>query len=406
MLSVCSDFSGIGSFDAALKRLEVKSNNLFACDIDKYVEKSYHANNKPNAWFTDVYERPIPPEPVDIYMTSPPCQTFSVAGLREGEIDEKGMLFYNSLEFIRQNKPKSFIFENVKGLLSVDKGSVFTKWIDKLGGVSVNRIASGLTADADAVPYNIYYKVLNSKNFGVPQNRERVFIVGILADIESTFSFPGGKPCTSILGDVLESGVEEKHFLSEKRLEGLKKHKTRHDSKKGGFGFKTKDKKDISNCIMAGPAGKSNTDTFFYDTANTLTTMQGGGQEPKILCEGNVNPSGNGMNGNVFDIGGLSPTITTNKGEGVKVTDTMRIRKLTPLECWRLQGFTDKEFVAAQSSGVSNNQLYKQAGNSITVNVLEAILENLIKTIKENPNEYFKPRRLKECNFQMSDLRL
>ena len=80
MLSVCSDFSGIGSFDAALKRLEVKSNNLFACDIDKHVEKSYHANNKPNAWFTDVYERPIPPEPVDIYMTSPPCQTFSVAG--------------------------------------------------------------------------------------------------------------------------------------------------------------------------------------------------------------------------------------------------------------------------------------------------------------------------------------
>ena len=373
MLSVCSDFSGIGSFDAALKRLEVKSNNLFACDIDKHVEKSYHANNKPNAWFTDVYERPIPPEPVDIYMTSPPCQTFSVAGLREGEIDEKGMLFYNSLEFIRQNKPKSFIFENVKGLLSVDKGSVFTKWIDKLGGVSVNRIASGLTADADAVPYNIYYKVLNSKNFGVPQNRERVFIVGIRSDIGSTFSFPEGKPCTPILGDVLESGVGEKHFLSEKRLEGLKKHKTRHDSKKGGFGFKIKGGKDISNCIMAGPAGKSNTDTFFYDTANTLTTMQGGGQEPKILCEGD---------------------------------DNQKIRKLTPLECWRLQGFTDKEFIAAQSSGVSDNQLYKQAGNSITVNVLEAILENLIKTIKENPNEYFKPRRLKECNFQMSDLRL
>ena len=377
MLSVCSDFSGIGSFDAALKRLEVKSNNLFACDIDKHVEKSYHANNKPNAWFTDVYERPIPPEPVDIYMTSPPCQTFSVAGLREGEIDGKGLLFYNSLEFIRQNKPKSFIFENVKGLLSVDEGNVFTKWIDKLGGVSVNRIASGLTADSDAVPYNIYYKVLNSKNFGVPQNRERVFIVGIRADIESTFSFPSGKPCTSILVDVLESGVEEKHFLSEKRLEGLKKHKTRHDSKKGGFGFKIKGGKDISNCIMAGPAGKSNTDTFFYDTAKivamldskfessdriygtdgispTLTTMQGGGQEPKILCEGD---------------------------------DNQKIRKLTPLECWRLQGFTDKEFIAAQSSGVSDNQLYKQAGNSITVNVLEAILENVIETIKESPND-------------------
>ena len=401
MLSVCSDFSGIGSFDAALKRLEVKSNNLFACDIDKHVEKSYHANNKPNAWFTDVYERPIPPEPVDIYMTSPPCQTFSVAGLREGEIDEKGMLFYNSLEFIRQNKPKAFIFENVKGLLSVDKGNVFTKWIDKLGGVSVNRIASGLTADSDAVPYNIYYKVLNSKNFGVPQNRERVFIVGIRADIESTFSFPGGKPCTSILGDVLENSVDDKFYLTSDKLQAVEKHRARHNYTRG---VKFKTKHDISTCLLTG----SNTgygDTLYVSKPNVAGHINGK-FESATRVYGNVNPSGNGMNGNVFDIGGLSPTITTNKGEGVKVTDTMRIRKLTPLECWRLQGFTDEEFIAAQSSGVSNNQLYKQAGNSITVNVLEAILENLIKTIKENPNEYFKPRRLKECNFQMSDLRL
>ena len=392
MLSVCSDFSGIGSFDAALKRLEVKSNNLFACDIDKHVEKSYHANNKPNAWFTDVYERPIPPEPVDIYMTSPPCQSFSIAGHRKGEDDNRGILFYNSLEFIRQNKPKSFIFENVKGLLSVDKGNVFAKWIDKLGGVSVNRIASGLTADADAVPYNIYYKVLNSKNFGVPQNRERVFIVGIRADIESTFSFPGGKPCTSILGDVLENSVGDKFYLTSDKLQAVEKHRARHNYTRG---VKFKTKHDISTCVLTGSNtgygdtlyvskpnvaghinGKFESSTRVYGTdgvSPTLTTMQGGGQEPKILCEGNVN---------------------------------QKIRKLTPLECWRLQGFTDKEFVAAQSSGVSNNQLYKQAGNSITVNVLEAILENLIKTIKENPNEYFKPRRLKECNFQMSDLRL
>lgn len=114
-----------------------------------------------------------------------------------------------------------------------------------------------------------------------------------------------------------------------------------------------------------------------YDTdglSPCLSTMQGGGLEPKILKVGNCNLSGTGCNGDVFSSKGLAATVTTNKGEGQKVaTDDFRIRKLTPLECWRLMGFDDEDFYKAQNAGISNSQLYKQAGNSIVVNVLQAI---------------------------------
>jgi len=130
MIKVGSDFSGVGAFDFALKRLEIKYQNVFACDIDKYAKISYEANHSADNFYENVYNRPIPCESLDIYMTSPPCQAFSMAGNRQGEQDSRGVLFYNSVEFIRQNKPKVFIFENVKGLLSADKGKIFKKWID------------------------------------------------------------------------------------------------------------------------------------------------------------------------------------------------------------------------------------------------------------------------------------
>src|SRR5690554_5902700 len=122
-INIGSDFSGIGAFDHAVKRVcdreQIKVNNIFACDMDKFARQAYLANNDaPGYYPTDVYEREITKESLDIYMTSPPCQAFSLAGKRKGKDDERGILFFNSHEFIKKNNPRFFIFENVKGLLS------------------------------------------------------------------------------------------------------------------------------------------------------------------------------------------------------------------------------------------------------------------------------------------------
>ena len=159
-----SDFSGVGAFDQALERLGIKQDKVFACDMDKYVRQTYiHNYGEPKYYPENVYEREIPTEPLDLYMTSPPCQSFSMAGSRKGEDDERGVLFYNSLEFIRVNKPRFFIFENVRGLLSDDKGRTFGKWVDYLGGKSVNGNPVIFPRE-DSVPYHIYHKVLNAKD--------------------------------------------------------------------------------------------------------------------------------------------------------------------------------------------------------------------------------------------------
>jgi DNA (cytosine-5)-methyltransferase 1 len=226
-IKVGSDFSGVGAFDFAMKRiaqqkaLNVKS--IFACDMDKYARISYLANHDaPEYYPLNVYDREIPKESIDIYMTSPPCQAFSLAGKRLGKDDEKGrgILFFNSHEFIKQNKPRYFIFENVKGLLSDDGGKTFNEWITLLSGKSVNG-TSVFFPHEDSVPYHVHYAVMNAKNYGVPQNRERIFIIGIRDDEDNDFTFPAEVPLEKKLKDVLEENVDEKYFLSEKMVAGL-----------------------------------------------------------------------------------------------------------------------------------------------------------------------------------------
>jgi DNA (cytosine-5)-methyltransferase 1 len=133
-IKVGSDFSGVGAFDQALKRLKIDYQTIYACDS----------------------------ESLDIYMTSPPCQSFSLAGKRLGKDDKRGVLFFNSHEFIQVNKPRFFIFENVKGLLSDDNGKTFSEWVAMLGGKSVNGNPV-LFPYEDSVPYHLYWKVLNAK---------------------------------------------------------------------------------------------------------------------------------------------------------------------------------------------------------------------------------------------------
>ena len=244
MINVGSDFSGVGAFDQALRRLSIEYKTVFACDMDKYARQTYiHNYGEPDYYPENVYDREIPKDSLDIYMTSPPCQSFSLAGKRKGEDSVNGVLFYNSHEFIIRNNPRYFIFENVKGLLSDAKGRTFQIWLDMLGGKSVNGNPVIFPRE-DAAPYHIYHKVLNAKHFGVPQNRERVFIIGIRDDEDNSFKWPKTFHLTKRLKDVLENEVDEKYYLSDNAVNGI----CNNDS---GFHSEPKDENDVASTICA-----------------------------------------------------------------------------------------------------------------------------------------------------------
>jgi len=234
-IKIGGQFSGVGAFDSALDRLGIKYDNIYQAELDKYARLTYLHNHKsPKYYVEDVNNTPIEEitekyGSLDIAMFSPPCQSFSLAGKRLGKDDKRGILFFNSHEFITKNEPRYFIFENVKGLLSDDGGKTFSEWLHLLGGKSVNGMPIVFPYDG-AVPYHVYWKVLNAKDFGVPQNRERVFIIGIRDDIDNDFSFPKEVPLTKRLKDVLESEVDEKYYLSDKMIDWVSKHREKRDS--------------------------------------------------------------------------------------------------------------------------------------------------------------------------------
>jgi DNA (cytosine-5)-methyltransferase 1 len=316
-IKVGSDFSGVGAFNQSLNRLNIKYDELFACDMDKYARETFIYNyGEPKYYPFDVYEREIPSESLDIYMTSPPCQTFSIAGQRLGKNDNRGILFFNSHEFIKINKPRYFIFENVKGLLSDNNGTTFKEWINYLGGKSVNGLPV-LFPHEDATPYHIYYKVLNAKDYGVPQKRERIFIVGIRDDIDNNFTFPIEQPLLKTYKSCLEKNVETKYFLSEKTLNNLVIKSIKQKEKGNGFIFTP------------------------------------------------IKP--------FEETGHIAKTITTKEGSRIVnnfIYDNGKIRRLTPRECFRLMDFPE-----TFNWPVSDSQAYKQAGNSIVVNVLCEIIK-------------------------------
>ena len=224
LIKVGSQFSGVGAFEQSLIRLGIEFKNIYAADWDRYARQTYLLNfEEPEYYVKDVHDTPIQEltekhGSLDIAMFSPPCQAFSMAGKRMGKDDQRGILFFNSLEFIKENKPRYFIFENVKGLLSHDRqdknavyGRTFQEWINYLGGKSVNGVHTFFPYE-DSVPYHIYFQVLNAKHYGIPQNRERVFIIGIRDDEDNDFQFPKPFPLEKRLKDVLESEVTKSIF--------------------------------------------------------------------------------------------------------------------------------------------------------------------------------------------------
>ena len=364
MIKVGSDFSGVGAFNQALNRLGIDYKEVYACDMDKYARQTFiHNYGEPEYYPKNVYEREIPKESLDIYMTSPPCQTFSLAGNRKGKEDARGILFFNSLEFIKINKPRYFIFENVKGLLSDDNGKTFSEWVNMLGGKSVNG-NSVLFPYEGSVPYHLYWKVLNAKNYGVPQNRERVFLIGVREDEDNTFRFPKEVHLTKRLKDVLESEVDEKYFLSENAITKCLKSTANKD-------MKEKDLDDISRTLIAGYYKTPFDGQYIKATSIDVIahcTQQRSKDRPALKKNKNA-----GGSGPLNKKDGTSYCIDSINAQAVEITNQNTIRRLTPKECFRLMDFPD----TFDFSVVSNSQAYKQAGNSIVVKCLELIIKNL-----------------------------
>jgi len=363
MIKVASDFSGVGAFNQALNRLGIEYKEIFACDMDKYARDTFILNyGEPCYYPINVYDREIPKESLDIYMTSPPCQAFSLAGKRLGKDDKRGILFFNSHEFIKVNNPRYFIFENVKGLLSDDNGKTFQEWINMLGGKSVNG-NSILFAHDDSVPYHIYWKVLNAKNFGVPQNRERVFIIGIRDDQDNTFRFPIEFTLTKRLKDILENDVDDKYFLSDEKVKYLLR--TEGTTFNINANILENDLPNESRTIQANYYKGSR-------DAQYLKIKSATSKGYEIATEGDsINfcvPSSETRRGRVGK--GVAQTLDTGPQQAVFYN--YNIRRLTPRECFRLMDFPD-----SFKWNVSDSQAYKQAGNSIVVNVLYLILKNL-----------------------------
>lgn len=443
MIGVGSDFSGVGAFDQALMRLGIDYKKVFACDWDKYARQTYiHNYGEPDYFPMDVYDREIPADPLDIYMTSPPCQAFSLAGKRKGEDDKRGILFYNSHEFIKKNNPRYFIFENVKGLLSDDSGKTFRRWVEYLGGKSINGNPV-LFPHPESVSYHIYWKVLNAKNYGIPQNRERVFIVGIRDDVDNEFTWPKEMFLEKRLRDVLDDDVNEKYFLSDKMLDGFVNSNKKFDRKltiKGdddiAFAITTEPNGHITDNYVVGYINQNTQGPQVYDQNGVGQTICAGthgyangyvsvksstskGYEIAKIGEDSINfeqPNSQTRRGRVGK--GIAQTITTGCQQGVAIGcivgrlthnpkcresghptkqmleihqfetsntittvqkgnvvvdfDTYKIRRLTPRECFRLMDFPD-----SFTWPVSDTQAYKQAGNSICVGVLDAIIRRL-----------------------------
>lgn len=482
MLRVLELFAGIGACSKALTNLGIEHEIVDAVEIDKYAIKSFNAIHGTNFEPQDItkWDKDIK---ADLIMHGSPCQDFSVAGLNKGGDKGSGTrssLMYETLRIVEKVKPKYVIWENVKNLLSKKHRHNFDAYLEAMGKLG----------------YHSQYQVLNAKDFGVPQNRERVFTVSIRNDLNADFKFIEPQELTIRLKDVLEPQVDEKYYLSDEQTKRLKMttyhsgpEKVRVQNTDGeARTLCARDYKD-PKCVRVGGLydkdGKTHQAGSVFDPqgiAATLSTMQGGNQEPIVVAsrgrnpenpsdrsagqklEQRLEPNTQGItntitsvqkdnyvaepqvvkfgdlnrpgwhkeNGVVLSPDGLVTTImaqsnnavkkvaikTANKkgydmatdgdgidlgypqsatrrgrvGHGVAKTiptgdsqgtlDGFRIRKLTPRECWRLMGLDDADFDKAQAAGISNTQLYKQAGNSIVVNCLEAIFNGLERSTK------------------------
>jgi len=388
-MKVGTFFSGIGSPEQALLNLGVNHEIEFACDIDKYARETYLKNFNCKNMYVDVTDLDMKDlSYVDLLVFGFPCQAFSMAGKRGGFEDTRGTLFYDALRYLKEHKPRYFIAENVKGLLSHDNGKTFQTIIDCLALTTNTQMS---LMPFNNLGYHIYYKVLNTKDFGIPQNRERIFIVGIRDDADNNFKFPKEIPLKLKLKDLLEINVDNKYYLSYKMIKNITTP-SNGDWQSGKMTFNT----NVAKCINARvhKMGRADTDNYIISHSlyprSSKTNKGGTGHLSKTdgtsYCVDTGNAQAIEWVADYRNDEGLrkrkdktTPCLTASKNSETELSRMPpilkqdKIRRLTPIECERLQGFPDNH-----TEGVSDTQRYKQCGNSITVNVMEAILKNLL----------------------------
>lgn len=331
MLKILSLFSGIGAFEKALENIEVEHEIINYCEIDKYASHAYSAIHDISEDYNlkDVTKINIDQlKDFDLLTHGSPCQDFSLSGKGRGGdegANTRSSLIWNSVEIIRVKKPKYVIWENVKGVLCKNHKHNFEKYLNTL----------------DELGYNNYYKILNSKDYGAPQSRERIFVISIRKDIPRNFMFKKRIHNESTIRDIAEDNVDIKYYLKGTHIKSLVRE-------------------------------------FDERLNNRQISKQG------LLKVGDIkDPKRFKMNNRVFSKEGVSPTLTTTNP--VKIVEC-RIRNLTPLESWRATGFSDEDYWKVRrvleskfykGKDRTDSQMYKMAGNSIVVNVLEDIYTEL-----------------------------
>ena len=325
-------FAGIGGIRKGFENAFGEDiSTVFVSEWDKFAQKTYTANYKDDfeiaGDITKIDEKDIPE--FDICLAGFPCQAFSLAGKRMGFEDDykglcRGTLFQDVVRICEYHKPKVIFCENVKGLTIHDGGRTF-KVIKRA---------------FEQIGYTVYDKVLNSKDFGVPQNRERIYIVAFRNDIDSSkFGFPVGTDSETKIKDIMEEDVVSvKYYLSTTYLDTLKRHKERHEAKGNGFGYEIRDINGQAGAIVCGGMGRER---------NLIVDKRLKDFTPVTHIKGEVNREG--------------------------------IRKMTPREWARLQGFPDSFKLE-----LADTHLYKQFGNSVTVNVIEAIAEEIYSVLSKH----------------------
>ena len=322
-------FAGVGGIRIGFDRAFGKGiETVFVSEWDEYAQKTYKDNFNDKfdiaGDITKIKEEDIPS--FDICLAGFPCQAFSMAGRHQGFNDDykgmcRGTLFLDVARICEYHKPKVIFCENVKGLTIHDKGRTFQV----------------IKTTFENLGYNVYTQVLNSKNFGVPQNRERIYIVCFRKDINSeSFAFPEGSKKEVCIRDIMEDApIASKYYLSETYLNTLKAHKARHEAKGNGFGYVVRDLDGISGTIVCGGMGRE---------GNLIKDERPHSMVPSTHIKGEINKES--------------------------------IRKMTPREWARLQGFPDSFKLS-----LADVHLYKQFGNSVSVCVIEAIAKNIKKVL-------------------------
>ena len=308
-------FAGIGGFREGLTR-----NNFIPvgwCEIDKFKQKAYQIIHNPKGeWFSDDITTVKPDElpKADLYVGGFPCQSFSIAGKRGGFEDTRGNLFFEIMRLAKARQPKYLLLENVKGLLSHDRGRTFATILNTLWD-------SG---------YNAEWQVLNSKDFGVPQNRERIFIIGYLREEPRPKVFPIRRKNKSDI-EQFSRGQGVAHAIDANYHKGT----------------------------SPGDVGKGR---------RTHIIAQRGRYKDNGKTEQQIEPRQDGV----------TNTITGVQKDNL-LYDNARIRKLTPLETFRLQGFPNKWYYKLKNKSISDTQMYRMAGDAVTVNVVEEIGKRLLR---------------------------